>query len=159
MKNRELKQNIIDMLSKYDFRGSVILNLLREQIEHYESIYRKLNGKEITQEERNRFLSYAVTIVGTQADEVIDKLADEIMKAISAEYDKKVWKNLAITGALILPSIGSLIFYMTRHYFYMTEDTNAFQGIGYESFSATLVSTVLLIIMLVLSCLNEVKNN
>ena len=130
MKNRRLKQNIIDMLSQYDFRGSVILNLLKEQIEHYESVYRKLNGKAITKEERNRFLSYAVTNVGTQADEVIDKLADEIMKAISAEYDKKIWKNLAITSALILPSIGSLIFYVIRHYFYVAGNTDAFQGIG-----------------------------
>ena len=159
MKAKKSKQNIIDMLSQYDFRGSVILKLLREQVKHYESICRKLNHREITSDERDRFLSYAMTNVGTQADEVIDKLADEIVKTISTEHRKMLWKNLGITSVLMLPAIGSLFFYAVRHYFYAAGDMNAFQEMGYESFSVTLLSLVLLISMFFLSCKNEMNND
>ena len=153
MKKREIRKFLINFLRE-NIRGYVIADLLRQYLEEYKVEYKKRHNIDLSPELTSFFLHATKEKASQETDEIIEECVDEF---IAEKFALLPFKNLTITGLLIIPAITMLIFYGLRHFSYLMGKENAFVDLGFESLVTTSLSFCGLVVILISSCIDELR--
>ena len=155
MKIRNIRQSML-ILFRENARSYVIGKILRQDLEDYRAEYRKRNNAELPSKLEARFMEWAKAKAASEADEIIEACVDGV---IASEYKWLPFRNIAITGVLIAPAILALIMYAIKHFSYLMGNKDIFTGLSYEGLAGTVFAILGLSIVLLASCIDELRKD
>ncbi len=153
MKIRDIRQSLLTLFRE-NARSYVIWNILRLDLEDYKAEYRKCNNAELPSNLEARFMEWAKTKAASEADEIIEACVDGL---IAAKFKWLPFRNIAITGVLIVPATVALIMYAIKHFFYLIGHEDIFANLSYEGLAGTVFAILGLFIVLLASCVDELR--
>ena len=153
MKRRDIRKFLIKTL-RDNARSYIISDILKQDLEDLKAEYRKKHNAELPSEKEARFMEWKLKEASSEADSIIESCVDE---CIASKFKWLPFKNLSITGILIVPSMLALTYYCVRHFSYLMGNESAFEGLSFELLAGTIVSLLGLSAVLVASVIDELR--
>ena len=154
MKRRDIRQALLTLF-RDNARSYIIWNILRTDLEDYRSEYRKRNNAELPLNLEARFMEWAKAKASLEADEIIATCVDGLIADSKLKW--LPFRNIAITGVLIVPATLALIMYATKHFYYLMGNKDIFASLSYGEFAGTVFAILGLLIVLLASCIDELR--
>ena len=153
MKKREIRKSLIDFLMD-NARRYVISAIIRQDLNEYKSEYMKLHNSGLPPDLDARFMDWEKGKAAKEANDIIETCVDEF---IASKFRWLPFRNIAVTGLLVVPAISSRILYGIRHFSFIIGHEDAFAGLGYGELAMALFSLLGLSSILVASCVDELR--
>lgn len=153
MKKRDIRKFLIKAL-RDNARSYIILDILKQDLEELKAEYRKKHNAKLPSEKEAHFMEWKLKEASSEADGIIEACVDEF---IAQKFGWLPFKNLSITGILIVPSMLALIYYCIRHFSYLMGNETAFEGLSFEIFAGAIVSILGLSFIIIASVIDELR--
>ncbi|MBQ6983015.1 MAG: hypothetical protein IJQ15_11380 [Synergistaceae bacterium] len=137
-----------------NIRSYIISDILKQDLEKIKDEYRKKNNAELPPEKEAHFMEWKLREASSEADDMIEACVDEF---IASKFRWLPFRNLSITGILILPAILTLTYYCIRHFSYLMGNQAAFEGLSFEILAGAIVSLLGLLGLLIASVVDELR--
>ncbi len=153
MKRRDIRKFLIKVL-RDNARSYIISDILKQDLEELKAEYRKKHNADLPSEKEARFMEWKLKEAPLEADGIIEACVDEFM---TQKFRWLPFKNLSITGILIVPSMLALTYYCIRHFSYLMGNEAAFEGLSFEILAGAIVSLLGLSFVVVASVVDELR--